>query len=346
MKSRFSAAIVGVTGYTGSELLRLLRLHSEVSLTMVTSESRKGEKLRDCYPHFHECPDIVVSSMDDVPGHDPDMVFLALPHGVSMKFMEKYGEKCRKIIDLSGDFRLGEKNLYEKWYKMKHICPRFMDEAVYGMPEFFREEIKEARFVANPGCFPTSVIIPLVPLLKHGVIDESSIIADAKTGVSGAGAKPKKGTHFPDVFGNFSAYKLLFHRHTPEMETILEQISGKTPSVLFTPHLLPVDRGILSTIYADVSAPVNKNEFKEIYEEAFCDEPFIRLSVTPPSLKNVRGSNYVDIYHEYDERTGRIILLSAIDNLVKGAAGAAVQNMNIMLGCGETEGLTAFPLNP
>ena len=263
-----------------------------------------------------------------------------------MNFVAENLGKCRRIVDLSGDFRLDSKEIYESWYGMKHICPQHMDKAVYGMPEFFREELKNAELVANPGCFPTSTIIPLAPLLKEDIIDPQGIIVDAKTGVSGAGAKPKASTHFPDIFGNFKAYKLKSHRHTPEMELILSKVSQRKPSILFTPHLLPVDRGILSTIYATPKVKQSSEKLLQLFKQSFANEPFVRVQSAPPSLKGVRGSNFIDIFVDYDERTNRIIVISAIDNLVKGASGAAVANMNLMLGLAENAGLGSLPLMP
>jgi N-acetyl-gamma-glutamyl-phosphate reductase len=346
MKKKFSAAIVGVTGYTGSELVRILTLHPEVELCLVTSESQKGKMLSEIYPWFSRSNDLEIQSIKDVPDSNPDVVFLGLPHGASMNFVAKNLSACSRIIDLSGDFRLDAQQEYEDWYDMKHVCPQHMKEAVYGMPEFFRDKLKDAKLVSNPGCFPTSVIIPLAPLLLENIIDTNKIIVDSKTGVSGAGAKPKATTHFPDIFGNFMAYKLKSHRHTPEMELILEKVSKRRPSILFTPHLLPVDRGIFSTIYATARGGTSGKKLLEFFKEFFVDEPFVRVQNAPPSLKGIRGSNFIDIFVDYDERTNEIIVLSAIDNLVKGASGAAVANMNIMLGLNEVAGLETLPLMP
>jgi N-acetyl-gamma-glutamyl-phosphate reductase len=346
MSKKFNAAIIGASGYTGSELIRLLAGHPKVELSMVTSESKKGKKLSEIYPWHSLQNDLTISSIADVPDHNPDVVFLALPHGASMNFVKENLEKCRRIIDLSGDFRLECRDQYETWYGMKHVCPEHMQKAVYGMPEFFKNEIGKAQLIANPGCFPTSAIIPLAPLLANDIIDAKGIIIDAKSGVTGAGAKAKPGTHFPDIFGNFKAYKLKSHRHTPEMETILELITGRKPSILFTPHLLPVDRGILSTIYAAATAKTSGKKLLELYKESFAGHPFVRILSAPPSLKAVRGSNFIDIYADYDRRTNRIIAISTIDNLVKGASGAAIANMNIMLEIKETSGLGALPLMP
>lgn len=346
MTKKFTAAIVGVTGYTGSELVRILTTHPEVELCMVTSESKKGKMLSEIYPWHSRKNDLQIASIKDVAAQNPDVVFLGLPHGASMNFVGENLDKCKRIIDLSGDFRLDNQQEYESWYGMDHICPQHMNKAVYGMPEFFRDKLKEAKLVANPGCFPTSTIIPLAPLLKEDIIETEGIIVDAKTGVSGAGAKPKATTHFPDIFGNFKAYKLKSHRHTPEMELILGKVSSRKPSILFTPHLLPVDRGILSTIYATPKQKQSPEKLLELFKHTFANEPFVRVQSAPPSLKGVRGSNFIDIFVDYDERTNKVIVISTIDNLVKGASGAAVANMNLMLGLNETAGLDSLPLMP
>lgn len=338
--------IVGATGYTGSELLRILSRHPEVNVDVVTSESRAGEKITDVHPQFYDLNDLKLESIDDLDKHKLDVVFLALPHRVSMKFVKEKGVKKYKIIDLSGDFRLNKVDVYNKWYKTEHVAPSYLSKAAYGMPELFRNDIRKARLVANPGCYPTSTILPLAPLLLNNVIKPKSIIADAKSGMTGAGAKPKAQTHFPDMFGNFMAYGLHNHRHTPEIEMLLKKYSKQTVQVLFQPHLLPVDRGILTTTYSAPAKPVNTELLSDYYDTFYKKEHFVRLVDEPPSIKNVRGSNYADIFVSYDERTNRVITVSAIDNLVKGAAGQAVQNMNIMMNLIERTGLKSYPVSP
>ncbi len=343
---KYKVGIVGATGYTGSELVRLLSQHPDVTIEFVTSESQAGNKIQKIHPHLLDIVDIDLISVKEIGNLDPDLVFLALPHGVSMNFLKDHGLDKFAIIDLSGDFRFSSRGIYEEWYNKNHIAPQYMADSVYGLPELFRDKIRNARLVANPGCYPTSAILPLAPLIKHGLIHPSSIVVDSKSGVTGAGAKPKQGLHFPNVFGNFTAYSLINHRHTPEIESTLQNYTGYSTEVLFTPHLLPIDRGILTTTYSTPKKPVNRDLVEELFHSVYEKEHFVRVFDEPPSIKNIRGSNYCDIYATYDERTNKIITVSTIDNLVKGAAGQAVQNMNIMFGLIESTGLKHIPLNP
>lgn len=344
--SKYKVGIVGASGYTGSELVRLLSYHPEVTLEFVTSETYAGKRISDIYPHLQDLVDIELISIDNISDTDPDLVFLALPHGVSMNFVKDHGLDDFIIIDLSGDFRFSSQGVYEEWYKKSHVCPEYMEQSVFGLPELFRDKIRNARLVANPGCYPTSAILALAPLIKHGYINPSSIVVDSKSGVTGAGAKPKEGLHFPDVFGNFSAYSLVNHRHTPEIENTLLNYTGYSTEILFTPHLLPIDRGILTTTYSTPKKEVNSEMVEELFHSVYEKEHFVRVFDSPPSLKNIRGSNYCDIHAVYDERTHKIITISTIDNLVKGAAGQAIQNMNIVFGLIESTGLKQIPLNP
>ncbi|MEX0944720.1 MAG: N-acetyl-gamma-glutamyl-phosphate reductase [Balneolaceae bacterium] len=343
---KFKVGIVGATGYTGSELVRLLSQHPDVTIDFVTSESYSGKQISAIHPHLMDAVDIQLKSVKEIGHFDPDVVFLALPHGVSMDFVKEHGLDRFVTIDLSGDFRFTNKTIYEKWYNQNHTAPEFIKNAVFGLPELFRDQIRNARLIANPGCYPTSAILALAPLLKHGLIQPSSIVIDSKSGVTGAGAKPKQGTHFPDVFGNFTAYSLLNHRHTPEIEETLRLYTGLTTEVLFTPHLLPIDRGILTTTYSTPKKVVSQDLIDELFHSVYEKEHFVRVFDHPPSVKNVRGSNYCDIHSKYDPRTNKIITISAIDNLMKGAAGQAVQNMNILFGLIESTGLKQIPLNP
>ena len=343
---RYNVGIIGATGYTGSELVRLLLEHPDINLKVVTSESSSGQKYSDIYQHFDELTDVVLESMDNIKNYELDLVFLALPHGISMDFVKDYGLDKFRIIDLSGDFRLPTKEMYEQWYHKVHACPEYIEQAVFGMPELFRDEIRNAQLVANPGCYPTSAILALAPLLKQELIDPNDIVVDSKSGVTGAGAKAKPKTHFPEVFGNFAAYGLRSHRHTPEIQSTLGKFSGNEVSVIFTPHLLPIDRGILSTTYSRPLDEMSAELVREIYLNFYDREHFVRILDSPPSVKHVRGSNYCDIYVTYDERTNRILTVSTIDNLVKGAAGQAIQNMNIMFGLIERTGLKIPPLSP
>lgn len=344
--SKYKVGIVGASGYTGSELVRLLAHHPDVTLEFVTSETYTGKRISDIYPHLQDLVDIELISIDKVSDFEPDLVFLALPHGISMNFVKDYGIDDFITIDLSGDFRFSSQEIYEEWYKKSHSSAEFMEHSVYGLPELFRDKIRNARLIANPGCYPTSAILALAPLIKHGFINPSSIVVDSKSGVTGAGAKPKEGLHFPDVFGNFSAYSLVNHRHTPEIENTLLNYSGYSTEILFTPHLLPIDRGILTTTYSTPKKEVNKEMVEELFHSVYEKEHFVRVFDSPPSLKNIRGSNYCDIHATFDERTHKIITISTIDNLVKGAAGQAVQNMNIVFGLIESTGLKHIPLNP
>jgi N-acetyl-gamma-glutamyl-phosphate reductase len=344
--SKYKVGIVGATGYTGSELLRLLIRHPDVTIEFVTSESQTGKKISDIHPHLLDISDIKLDSVKNIANYQPDLIFLALPHGVSMSFVKEHGLDKFITIDLSGDFRLPSKEIYEKWYEKKHSAEQYFGQAAYGLPELYRHKIRNARLVANPGCYPTSSILPLTPLIKYGFVNTSGIVIDAKSGVTGAGAKAKPGTHFPELFGNFSAYKLGGHRHTPEIETVIHGYTGFQTEVLFTPHLLPIDRGILTTTYSTPKKKVTKEEVEELFYSVFEKEHFVRVVDQPPLLKHVRGSNYCDVHVTYDERTNKIITVSTIDNLMKGAAGQAVQNMNIIFGLIESTGLKQIPLNP
>ncbi len=344
---KYNIGIVGATGYTGSELVRILTTHPDTNIAGVTSRQHEGKQLTDLHPQFKDLVDIELCSQDDLVKKDLDLIFLALPHGVSMDFVRKYGIEKFRIIDLSGDFRLKSAQLYEEWYNMEHTAQKYLKKAVFGLPELFRGYIRQAQLVANPGCYPTSAILGLAPLLKYKLIKTKGIIVDSKSGMTGAGAKPKASTHFPDVTDNFSVYGLLRHRHTPEIEVAINSAYARTKiEVLFTPHLIPIDRGILTTIYAAPNGEVSRELLMEQFSNFYDREHFIRVVDDPPSLKNVRGSNYCDIFTTYDERTKRIIVVTVIDNLVKGAAGQAVQNMNIMFNLIENKGLKQLPLCP
>lgn len=338
--------IVGATGYTGSELFRLLTNHPKVQIDIITSESKAGQKFSEVNPHLNGLTDMVLEPLEKLQDYDLDLVFLALPHGVSMDFIKDWGYEDFRVIDLSGDFRLQSAEIYEQWYGKKHLDPDSIDDAVFGLSELFRNKIRNAQLVANPGCYPTSAILALAPLLKNNFIDPSNIIVDSKSGVTGAGATASPKTHFPDVFGNFSAYGLRNHRHTPEIQTSLERYSGDKTEILFTPHLIPIDRGILTTTYSTPKRQLDEKFIEDTLFSFYEKEHFVRVVDDPPNVKNVRGSNYCDIYVTYDERTNKIVTVSTIDNLVKGAAGQAVQNMNIMFGHIERTGLDLTPLSP
>ena len=338
--------IVGATGYTGSELVRILHQHPSVEIVAITSESRAGERFSDVHSCFQGIADQTLVPADQIGDFRPDLVFLALPHGVSMDFVKKSEKRSFRIIDLSGDFRLATADIYEQWYQQKHVYPEGLEQAVFGLPELFADAIRDARLVANPGCYPTGAILGVAPLLSKQLIKTGPVIVDSKSGLTGAGVKPKAVTHFSNVNDNFKAYNLKRHRHSIEIQGILDRVAGTDTTVQFSPHLLPVDRGILSTIYSQPSRRVTDEEIQQAYLDFYRDQPFVRVRKQLPSVKDVRGSNYCDIYSTYDDRTGMIITVSVIDNLVKGAAGQAVQNMNIMFGRDQTEGLGMAPLSP
>jgi len=338
--------IVGASGYTGSELTRILSQHPQVEISAITSESHSGKAFSELHPFFRGIVDQQLISADEILGMELDLVFLALPHGVSMDFVKKYKNQPFRIIDLSGDFRLNDPDTYEHWYGKKHCFTEAFEGAVYGLPELFADQIKNARLVANPGCYPTSAILPLAPLVSAGLIDTKRIIIDSKSAVSGAGIKPKDANLFSNVNDNFKAYGLKKHRHTIEIKQMLDRFSEEEITLQFTPHLLPVDRGILSTIYVQPTSNIALAPLKQLYLNFYDNKPFARLCENPPAIKDVRASNYCDIYVDYDPLTNNIILISVIDNLVKGAAGQAVQNMNIMLGFDERQGLNHIPVHP
>lgn len=338
--------IIGATGFTGMELVRILSRHPDVELSVITSESKTGMKYSDLNPQFRGICDLHLQSAGDVEEGDMDFLFLALPHRVSMDFVKEKKKWKIPIVDLSGDFRLNDAATYEKWYDKKHVIPEKVGKAIYGLPELNAEAIKSADLIANPGCYPTSSILPLAPLIVHKLIDPTHIIVDAKSGVTGAGAKSKAVNHFCSANENFMAYGLKTHRHTIEIQQTLEGLLGSDIRLQFTPHLLPVDRGILSTTYSRPDSAISDEDLLVLYREFYKGQPFVRMVETPPAIKQVRGSNYCDIYVTYDERTGNIITTSVIDNLVKGAAGQAVHNMNLRMDFDIRAGLDYIPLQP
>lgn len=340
--------IVGASGYTGGELARILALHPETELCVATSRQYAGKKMSDVYPHLAGIADIVCEDLkiDDLVGR-ADLFFTAVPHQTAMALVPSILEAGKKVVDLSADFRIDDPVVYEEWYQA-HTAKQYLDEAVYGLPELNRDRIAGSRLVANPGCYPTSIILALAPLLKKGWVKLDTIIADSKSGTSGAGRSAQVNSLFCEVTDGFRAYKVAQHRHTPEIEQELSKLAGSKLTISFTPHLLPISRGILSTVYASLVDGVDPGELAPLYDDFYRNEKFVR--VCPPGVfpatQYVRGSNYCDIAFKYDPRTGRIILLSAIDNLVKGAAGQAVQNMNLVCGFAESLGLETVPLFP
>lgn len=342
--NKTKVGIIGATGYAGSELARLLYSHPYVELTAISSVSYIGKKISEVYPSFNAINDCVLVDEDTVI-NSCDIVFASLPHGLAEKIARKCYDKGVKLIDLGADFRLSDNQDYSKWYGLEYSDKELHKHAVYCIPELHRERVKSVEIIGNPGCYPTSISLALAPLLRLGVIDTSTIIIDSKSGVTGAGRGLTQTTHYPDCNEAFSPYKIAAHRHIPEIEEVLSDIAGAKLRVTFVPHLLPVNRGIVSTIYANLSANADIAKIKADYRKFYENEKFVRVleDGAVSNLKNVKYSNYCDISLHFDERTNRIIVVSAIDNMVKGAAGQAIQNMNIMLGLDESSGLDFVP---
>jgi N-acetyl-gamma-glutamyl-phosphate reductase len=342
-------AIVGASGYTGVELLRILHCHPEAAVTCVTSERSAGKRVSDIFPGLRGRCDLLLENLEPVRvAGKADFIFTALPHKAAMEVVPTFLELGKQVVDLSADYRLRDHREYGKWYE-PHLNPDLLKKAVYGLPELKRARVAGADLVANPGCYPTSVILGMAPLLKKRLIDPASIIADSKSGVTGAGRSVKVDNLYCEVNEGFKAYGVGgVHRHIPEIEQELSQLAGKKLTITFTPHLVPMDRGILSTIYAVPLQPATTAELLGLYNDCYKGEPFVRVLPEGvfPSTAFVRGSNFCDIGITVDSRSGRIVVVSAIDNLVKGASGQAVQNMNIMCGFPETMGLEGLPLFP
>jgi N-acetyl-gamma-glutamyl-phosphate reductase len=340
--------IIGATGYVGQQLVGLLSRHKECQISFVSSNSYVGESFADIYGQYHgqvsmECVDTdkISENLSKV-----DLVFIALPHGLAFETAKLCRECNVKVIDMGADFRLKDGDIYKEWYKLDHRALDLNKEAVYGLPEVYYKEIKEADIVGNPGCFPTASILSLIPLLKTDLIDKSSIIIDAKSGVSGAGRSAKVDNLFSEVNESLKAYGVAGHRHTPEIEQELSNISNENVTLSFTPHLVPMNRGILATSYASLKMSISEKEIYDLYREEYKDAPFVRVIDDLPQTRWVRGSNFCDIGIRVDKRTNRVIILSAIDNMMKGAAGQGVQNMNIMFGIDEKTGLGMLPMLP
>ena len=343
------AGIIGSTGYAGAELVRLLTAHPDAEVVWYGSRSYIDKKYSDVYQNMFELVDAkcMDDNMDEL-SKRADVIFTATPQGycASMVTEEMLGRT--KIIDLSADFRIKDVAVYEKWYGMKHAAPQFIDEAVYGLCEINRGAVKGARLVANPGCYPTCSFLSVYPLLKEGFIDPDSIIIDAKSGTSGAGRGAKVDNLFCEVNENMKAYGVTSHRHTPEIEEQLSYAAGRPLMINFTPHLVPMNRGILVNAYADLIRETSYEEVKAVYDRYYSAEKFVRVLGRDvcPQTKWVEGSNYVDVNFKLDPRTKRAVMMGAMDNLVKGAAGQAVQNMNLMFGLPEDEGLDLVPVFP
>lgn len=341
-------SIIGATGYTGGELLRILAGHPEAELLYLTSESQTGVSIDAVYPHlrpYYEQQLISIDQLDRIV-HDSDFVFVALPHGHAMAVGKAALANNARVIDLGADYRFKDCAVYEQWYKVKHNHSNA--EAVYGLTELNRDQVRNAAIVGNPGCFTTASILALAPLVKHNLVELNSIIVDAKSGVSGAGRGLSLNTHFSETFENLKAYNIAGHRHTPEIEQALTELAQGQVIISFTPHLVPMTRGILSTCYAKLRGGVTVDDVSSAFQAMYNGEFFIRLLGAGgyPATKQTRGSNFCDLGWHIDSRTGRVIVVAAIDNLVKGAAGQAVQNFNVMAGLDERTGLLLPPLYP
>lgn len=344
-----NVAIIGASGYTGVELARILCNHPHVNLTAATSRQYANQPLSKVFPNLRKKTDLLCENLttDELCAR-ADLFFTAVPHKTAMNIVPDLLAAEKKVVDLSADFRLRDVAVYEQWYQ-PHSAADILKEAVYGLPEIYREQIRTARLIANPGCYPTSIILGLAPLLKAGGIDPYSIIADSKSGTSGAGRSAQVGSLFCEVADGFRAYKVGgTHRHTPEIEQEINAFLPQPVRISFTPHLLPISRGILSTVYAALKPGVEQADIRQWYDQMYAHESFVRIlpDDTFPATQYVRGSNYCDIGFKIDRRTNRIIIMSAIDNIVKGAAGQAVQNMNLMCGFAETAGLETAPFFP
>lgn len=341
--------IIGATGYTGNELVRLLSGHKEVEIVWLGSQSYVDKKYSEVYQNFFQIIDD--KCLDDniiELANTADLIFTAIPHGFASALIKEEVLSKTKIIDLSADFRLKDIQIYQDWYEVKHDSPSLIEEAIYGLCEINREDIKKARLIANPGCYPTCSTLSIYPLAKEGLIDMNTLIIDAKSGVSGAGRGAKIDNLYCEVNENIKAYSVSSHRHIPEIEEQLGYAAGQDVTINFTPHLVPMNRGILTTAYASLNKDVSYDQVKELYDKYYSNEKFVRVlnEGVFPQTKWVEGSNYLDINFKIDKRTNRIIIIGAIDNLVKGAAGQAVQNMNIMFGLDESTGLKHIPMLP
>ncbi|MBP3359459.1 MAG: N-acetyl-gamma-glutamyl-phosphate reductase [Clostridia bacterium] len=338
------AAVLGATGYAGIELVRLLSSHPEVSLEILGSHSFCGQNISDVYRNFRHILDLECTEVDMDAVAKCDVAFTALPHGASKEVIPGLCERGVKVIDLSGDFRYDDPEVYKKWYGAEHSAPELLKKSVYGLCELHRDKIKNASLIGNPGCYTTCSILGAAPLMKSGLGSTSNIIVDAKSGVTGAGRGLGLPYHFCECTENSKAYKVATHRHTSEIEQELSKLAGEELMISFTPHLIPQKRGILATIYINLNKPCTTQELAELYADFYKDEFFVRVLAAGelPETKHVAGSNFVDIGVVADERLQRAVVVSALDNIVKGAAGQAVQNMNLMFGLPEGTGLT-FP---
>jgi N-acetyl-gamma-glutamyl-phosphate reductase len=341
-------SIAGATGYTGIELIRLLVKHPEVEIVTLTAESHAGKNITEVVPSLKGWVDQTLVKLSPELAEKCDVLFLALPHTTSMQHVPELMKSNCKIVDLSADYRLHDAKVYGDWYKTPHLNPEIIKQAVYGLPELHRDKIKQAQLVANPGCYPTSAVLALAPLIKENWVDTQTIIIDSKSGVSGAGRKLRQSTHFCEANESVTAYGLGEHRHTPEIEQELSQLLGSELTVSFSPHLMPMTRGMLSTAYVNLKKKVSRDELHSLFAKFYKNERFVRMidAGQYANTAHVAGSNFCDIGVQVDTRNQRAIVTSAIDNLMKGASSQAIQNMNLMLGLDEATGLDAPPLFP
>ena len=349
MAKKLKIGIVGGTGYTGVELLRLLAVHPHAELTAITSRGEAGLPVAEMFPSLRGYVDLVFSDPASANLSACDVVFFATPHGVAMSQAQTLLDANVKVIDLAADFRLQNTSVFEQWYKMPHTCADILKDAVYGVPELYREQIKSAKVIGNPGCYPTTVLLGLAPLLEQGLIDFSApIVADCKSGVSGAGRKAEVATLFAESSDNMKAYGVAGHRHHPEIHAQITQIAGKEAQFIFVPHLIPMIRGMLSTIYVKLSAKASSLDLQHLFEKRYANEQFVDVlpAGTMPETRSVRGSNQLRMALHKHNDTSYLTIVVVQDNLVKGAAGQAVQNMNIMFGLQENAGLEVVPLLP
>lgn len=342
-----SVGIIGASGYTGAELLRLCAQHPELHVRVATAETQAGTPIGELYPSLAAAyGETVFTRFDPAACDGLDLVFLALPHGASQEVVPQLDGRVGALIDLAADFRLTDAELYATWYGEEHTRPDLLGEFTYGLPELFREQIAGAKRVAAPGCYVTTAVLALAPLLQAGLVEPTGIVVDAASGVSGAGRPPKPTTAFCAVDEDFTAYGLLAHRHTPEIEQGLTAAAGRPAQVIFTPHLAPMNRGILATCYARATGPASTEDLRAVLRGAWAGEPFVVPVDQPPSTKATLGSNSVHVSAVADERTGWVIALAALDNLTKGASGQAIQCANIMLGLPEDTGLPVVGVYP
>lgn len=342
-------AIIGATGYGGAELTRILHQHPNVAVHSFHSSSQQGTAVDESYPHVQSMINYELEAIDpEEIAKEVDLVFTATPSGISTKLVPELLKHGLKVIDLSGDFRLKDSKSYEEWYGFEPGDEETLSKAVYGLTEWIEEDISDAQLISNPGCFPTAVLLGLAPLAKNDLIDGNSIIIDAKTGLSGAGRNASAVTHFPEINENIRIYKVNEHQHIPEVEQVLSSWNKDIGAVSFSAHLVPMTRGIMVTMYANAKKDTNIEELFNLYKETYADDYFVRIKEQGvyPSTKEVSGSNFCDISLAYDERTNRITIIAVIDNLMKGASGQAVQNMNKMLGIDENTGLNFIPMYP